>query len=207
MMVDEVQDLTPATINLLLSITKENLVFSGDTAQTIAKGVGFRFCDLETLFYEAELAKPKIFQLTMNFRTHNQILEMANSIVALLETLFPQTIDKMGKEISNLNGPKPKIIVSEDHVDLFKILFGFENQAKNTEVQFGCNQVIIVRTQEAKEKLHPLLSHALCLTVFEAKGLEFDDVVLYNFFTDSEVSADKWKNTQQYQAARLSRQI
>ena len=193
MMVDEVQDLTPATINLLLSITKENLVFSGDTAQTIAKGVGFRFCDLETLFYEAELAKPKIFQLTMNFRTHNQILEMANSIVALLETLFPQTIDKMGKEISNLNGPKPKIIVSEDHVDLFKILFGFENQAKNTEVQFGCNQVIIVRTQEAKEKLHPLLSHALCLTVFEAKGLEFDDVVLYNFFTDSEVSADKWK--------------
>jgi len=28
---------------------------------------------------------------------------------------------------------------------------------------------------------------ALVLTVYEAKGLEFDDVLLYNFFTDSEV--------------------
>lgn len=25
----------------------------------------------------------------------------------------------------------------------------------------------------------------LCLTVYEAKGLEFDDVILYNFFEDS----------------------
>lgn len=25
----------------------------------------------------------------------------------------------------------------------------------------------------------------LCLTVYEAKGLEFDDVILFNFFKDS----------------------
>lgn len=196
MMVDEVQDLTPATISLLITVTKEKLVFSGDTAQTIAKGVGFRFCDLETLFYESALAKPKIYQLTMNFRTHNQILEMANSIVALLETLFPQTIDKMGKEVSSIDGPIPKVISSSEHLHLFYLLFGLENAEKSfnpSETQFGCNQVIIVRNQEAKQKLHPLLSHALCLTVFEAKGLEFDDVILYNFFTDSEVSAEKWR--------------
>ena len=193
MMVDEVQDLTPGTIALLMAITKEKLVFSGDTAQTIAKGVGFRFCDLETLFYESELAKPNIYQLTMNFRTHNQILGLANSIVALLEALFPQTIDKMGKEVSDIDGPMPKIIVSPDHVHLFYLLFGFEKDPSKSEVQFGCNQVIIVRNQDAKKKLHPLLSHALCLTVFEAKGLEFDDVILYNFFTDSEVSAEKWR--------------
>lgn len=193
MMVDEVQDLAPATITLLIHVTKEKLMFSGDTAQTIAKGVGFRFCDLETLFYDSELAKPNIYQLTMNFRTHNQILTMANSIVALLETLFPQTIDKMDKETSMIDGPRPKVISSSDHVHLFYVLFGFEKNQQISHAQFGCNQVIIVRTQETKEKLHPLLSHALCLTVFEAKGLEFDDVILYNFFTDSEISNDKWK--------------
>jgi tetratricopeptide (TPR) repeat protein len=193
MMVDEVQDLTPATIALLVEITKEKLIFSGDTAQTIAKGVGFRFCDLESLFQQSELPKPTICQLTMNFRTHNQILAMANSIVSLLETLFPQTIDKMGREISQIDGPIPKIIVSQDYLHLFYILFGLEKDLSKSEIQFGCNQVIIVRNQEAKEKLHPLLSHALCLTVFEAKGLEFDDVILYNFFTDSEVSIDKWR--------------
>ena len=47
MLVDEVQDLTASTIKLLLKVTEWNVFFAGDTAQTIAKGVGFRFCDLK----------------------------------------------------------------------------------------------------------------------------------------------------------------
>lgn len=30
-----------------------------------------------------------------------------------------------------------------------------------------------------------MLKHALILTIYEAKGLDFDDVILYNFFNDS----------------------
>ena len=33
----------------------------------------------------------------------------------------------------------------------------------------------------------------LCLTVYESKGLEFDDVILYNFFTMGEIKKDQWK--------------
>lgn len=193
MMVDEVQDLTSATLALLLNVTQQKLFFSGDTAQTIAKGVGFRFCDLSNLFNESGLAAPKVCQLTMNFRTHNQILALANSVVSLLESLFPQTIDKMGKEKSPNNGPPPIFIDSGSTEHLFTILFGNVRPQDITDVQFGCNQVIIVRTQDAKSRLHQDLHNALCLTVFESKGLEFDDVILYNFFTDSEISKDKWK--------------
>jgi len=28
-----------------------------------------------------------------------------------------------------------------------------------------------------------MLQHALCLTIYEAKGLEFNDVILFNFFS------------------------
>ena len=35
---------------------------------------------------------------------------MANSVVSLLELCFPQTIDKLMKESSDLEGPKPIII-------------------------------------------------------------------------------------------------
>jgi len=59
------------------------------------------------------------------------------------------------------------------------------NALEKPPIEFGCNQVIIVRDQEAKEKLPAVLKHALCLTVYEAKGLEFDQVILYNFFSDS----------------------
>lgn len=67
---------------------------------------------------------------------------------------------------------------------------GDDDGQKKKEVQpleFGCNQVIIVRDQESKEKLPSVLQHALVLTVYEAKGLEFDDVILYNFFSDSKI--------------------
>jgi ATP-dependent exoDNAse (exonuclease V) beta subunit len=33
----------------------------------------------------------------------------------------------------------------------------------------------------------------LCLTVYESKGLEFKDVILYNFFDGSEASSSHWK--------------
>ena len=33
----------------------------------------------------------------------------------------------------------------------------------------------------------------LCLTVYESKGLEFDDVILFNFFAMGEVKAQSWK--------------
>lgn len=33
----------------------------------------------------------------------------------------------------------------------------------------------------------------LCLTVYEAKGLEFDDVILYNFFHMGDVGKSQWK--------------
>lgn len=49
-MVDEVQDLTKNIISLLMTMADKNIFFSGDTAQTIAKGVGFRFFDLKSIF-------------------------------------------------------------------------------------------------------------------------------------------------------------
>jgi superfamily I DNA/RNA helicase len=33
----------------------------------------------------------------------------------------------------------------------------------------------------------------LCLTVYEAKGLEFDDVFLFNFFSGDNIEAGHWK--------------
>ncbi len=49
-MIDEVQDLPHSMIYLLSKTALYGVFYSGDTAQTIAKGVGFRFCDLKSLF-------------------------------------------------------------------------------------------------------------------------------------------------------------
>ena len=54
--------------------------------------------------------------------------------------------------------------------------------------------MIIVKDQESKSKLPIELQNILCLTIYEAKGLEFDDVILYNFFHDSTVSTKDWES-------------
>jgi len=119
-------------------------------------------------------------------------------VVAAIELFFPHTIDKLVKESSNIEGLKPLILDTNQAESLFYILLGNDGSTQkggegggllqdSKVAEFGCDQVIIVRDQESKERLPKILQHALCLTVYEAKGLEFDDVVLYNFFTDSKV--------------------
>lgn len=51
---------------------------------------------------------------------------------------------------------------------------------------FGAEQVVLVRDDEAKRNLKSEMGDsALILTILESKGMEFDDVVLYNFFCGS----------------------
>lgn len=50
--------------------------------------------------------------MNKNFRSHARILDLANSVVSLLELIFPKTIDKLKKESSDNDGPKPILIES-----------------------------------------------------------------------------------------------
>ncbi|KAK3421350.1 hypothetical protein EUGRSUZ_G02002 [Eucalyptus grandis] len=110
--IDEVQDLTMGQISLFKYICRnvsEGFVFSGDTAQTIARGIDFRFEDIRSLFYKDG-----------NF------------------------------------------------------------------VGFGAEQVILVRDDHSRNEVSNLVrGQALVLTIVECKGLEFQDVLLYNFFGTS----------------------
>ena len=86
------------------------------------------------------------------------------------------------------SGPTPVLIESCEVNDLSLLLSS--NKREASAIEFGAHQVILVQSKEAKEKLPAILQGAIVLTIFEAKGLEFDDVLLYNFFTDSLVSCD-----------------
>jgi len=50
-----------------------------------------------------------------------------------------------------------------------------------------CGFWLVVVNEAARESIPEELRLGLVLTIYEAKGLEFDDVLLYNFFKDSQV--------------------
>ena len=200
---DEVQDATQAELSLYMLIANSNnLLFTGDTCQTIARGVGFRFSDLRSLFHykheiDSNVIVPPVNHLIRNYRSHSGITNMAGSIVELMKYFSPTSFDsELPRDQGILEGNKPLLLLSPSLQNLYYLLFG---ESSNDVIEFGADQVVIVMNQKSKEKLPELLrKEALCLTVFESKGLEFNDVLLYDFFTDSN-SSSGWRAIQLYQ--------
>ena len=197
--IDEVQDFTQAELTLLLHCCRwpNGLFLTGDTAQSIMRGVSFRFSDLRSVFYyiskhvdrsrgqKVKLRVPQLHTLTQNFRSHSGILQLAASVIDLLMYFFRSSLDKLPRDQGMFPGPKP-VLLSCDFNDLVLLLKG--NRREASAIEFGAKQAIIVQSEETKKYLSNKIK-AIVLTVFESKGLEFDDVLLYNFFSDSKVCA------------------
>ncbi|XP_075105039.1 uncharacterized protein LOC107773872, partial [Nicotiana tabacum] len=209
--IDEVQDLTMRQISLFKYICRnveEGFVFSGDTAQTIARGIDFRFEDIRNLFYNEfvmdskgdKAAKRKdkghlscVFQLLQNFRTHTGVLKLAQSVIDLLRHYFPQSVDVLKPETSLIDGAAPVLLKPGDDENAILTIFGNRGNNVGKIVGFGAEQVILVRDESAKKEIFGLIGQkALVLTIVECKGLEFQDVLLYNFFSSSPLG-NQWR--------------
>ena len=196
--IDEVQDFTQAELTLLLHCCRwpNSLFLTGDTAQSIMRGVSFRFSDLCSVFHyiskhmatskgqKVKVKVPRIHTLTQNFRSHSGILQLAASVIDLLMNFFGSSLDKLPSDQGMFPGPKPVLLLSCSYSDLSLLLTGNEREA--SAIEFGAKQAIIVQSENVKNKLRKELD-AIVLTVFESKGLEFDDVLLYDFFSESKV--------------------
>ncbi|KAL3635036.1 hypothetical protein CASFOL_022090 [Castilleja foliolosa] len=209
--IDEVQDLTMSQISLFKYICKnveEGFVFCGDTAQTIARGIDFRFEDIRSLFYNEFLMKSgncefrgrgekglmsDIFCLSQNFRTHTGVLRLAQSVIDVICYFFPQSIDVLPPETSLIYGESPVVLEPGSDENQIMTIFGHSGKAGGKWVGFGADQVILVRDDFVKKEVSNFIGHqALVLTIVECKGLEFQDVLLYNFFGSSPLG-NQWR--------------
>ncbi|MCL7047449.1 hypothetical protein MKW94_024532 [Papaver nudicaule] len=212
--IDEVQDLTMRQIGLFKYICRnfvEGFVFSGDTAQTIAGGVDFRFQDARSLFYNEFIMDSgsdgmgnaknmdqsrisDICHLNQNFRTHAGVLNLSQSVIELLYIFFPHHIDNLSPETSLIYGEAPIWLVSANDDNAIITIFGKsgENVGRTTS-GFGAEQVILVRDDSVRKEIAEHIGkQALVLTIAECKGLEFQDVLLYNFFGKSPLKS-QWR--------------
>ncbi|KAD2804463.1 hypothetical protein E3N88_37840 [Mikania micrantha] len=209
--IDEVQDLSMRQISLFKYICQnvyEGFVFAGDTAQTIARGIDFRFQDIRSLFYKEFLTSKtvgkqekglisKIFQLKQNFRTHAGVLDLAQSVIDILYRYFSHSIDILEPETSLIYGEAPIFLESDNEENAIVTIFG-RSGSDSGLVGFGAEQVILVRDDSAKTEICEYIGkQALVLTILECKGLEFQDVLLYNFFGTSPLE-DQWRVIYEY---------
>nr|GEV15151.1 UvrD-like helicase, ATP-binding domain, P-loop containing nucleoside triphosphate hydrolase [Tanacetum cinerariifolium] len=163
--IGEVQDLSMRQISLFkyhCQNVDEGIIFAGDTAQTIARVIDFKFQDIRSLFYKEFLST----------RTSGK-QEKGHSI------------DKLEPEISLISGEAPVLLESGSDENPIVTIFG-DTRTSGEVVGFGANQVILVRDDGAKTEICEYVGkNALVLTILECKGLEFQDVLLYKFFGTS----------------------
>jgi superfamily I DNA/RNA helicase len=151
--VDEVQDFILQQLELLLSVAsnKNAMLLTGDTCQTISRGVSFRFSDLRQLFFAetqregSEVNMPELLQLNVNYRTHQNVLDLANLVVGMITKCFPLSIDALEAERAHFSGPKPVLFGTSDPADLLDCL-----RAVAGELELGAEQLVIVRDAKAK---------------------------------------------------------
>ena len=213
--VDKIQDLRCIDIFLLLTLGNDprSFHFGGDTAQGISQDSTFRFQDVKAIFHNQfgpqsagiryeDFAKPFLFTLSCNYRSHQDILSLASSVMDLLFSHFPDTVDKLDPEVGTLIGPTPDLFLGCDSSILRNC--GSEDSPSPHEVLFGAEQVILARDEEQKAKLVQSVGEsALVLTILQAKGMEFEDVILFNFFNSAPDTVG-WRSIQRSTMASSS---
>ncbi|KAL4858033.1 TPR and ankyrin repeat-containing protein 1 [Chlorella vulgaris] len=212
---DEVQDFTQAELLLSLRVVADpnGLFLCGDTCQTIARGIGFRFTDL---FFqeqrEAQLAKqaakrweeaavqmPDIVPLEINYRTHSGVLDVAAAIVQLLRRFFAEQIDDLKPEQAFLEAPHLPLLLPAATPGSVAMLLSGGDTNETWKTEFGANQVVLRRTLASSVPPFLRKIDAVIMTVPQAKGLEFNDVFILNFFADSPCK-EEWRVLLQYLA-------
>ncbi|KAH9971205.1 hypothetical protein BGW80DRAFT_1322645 [Lactifluus volemus] len=199
--VDEVQDNMLIDSKLLRAICRnpDGQFWAGDTAQTISVGSSFRFDDLKAFLHRNEerlkqqvthmaAHQPKSFQLVTNFRSHGGIVRCAHSVIRLITKFWPYAIDILPEEKGIVDGIKPVFFSGwdQDKIRYESFLFGKAGH----HVEFGAHQCILVRNDAAMEKLREQVGD---VGLIMYQGLEFNDVLLYDFFDDSTVDVAQWR--------------
>ncbi|KDR68695.1 hypothetical protein GALMADRAFT_146049 [Galerina marginata CBS 339.88] len=210
--VDEAQDnlLVDALVLRMLCRNPDGLFWAGDTAQTISAGSSFRFDDLKGLMFKFEVQRnlhlagfvsirhkpkqPKMFHLAVNYRSHAGIVNCAHSVIELIQEYWPNTIDILAPERGIANGAVP-IFYQDIYPEFIRGRHFLSRDTNSRErIELGADQCIIVRNDAAKERLEDEMGKiGLILTIYDSKGLEFNDVFLYNFFHDSTVDVSQWR--------------
>ncbi len=182
---DEVQDLTDTQLDFLFNFVKnpKNIFLAGDTRQTINPS-GFRWEEVRKHCYERGLEVPELKTLSLNFRSSGSIIELSNTLLELKEKFTGRKADEPREDWKYKGRPVTVVtgIANEEMLEILKAA--------------GADRTILVRTDAEKESLQNILGTELIFTIKEAKGLEFDTVVLWKFCDDpSSEFEDVWKAT------------
>lgn len=180
--VDEVQDLTNIQLYLIIKSLREtqNFILCGDSNQIVHPNF-FSWSKVKSLFYrqdDLQTSNELIRILNTNYRNSPQVTDIANKILKIKNQRFG-SIDKESHYLVESNGHNQgEVLFLQDTASVRKEL----DSKTRTSTLFA----IIVMTADQKPAAQQYFSTPLVFTIQEAKGLEYENIILYNFLSQEE---------------------
>jgi len=181
--VDEVQDLTTIQLQLILKSLSEprQFILCGDSNQIVHPNF-FSWPKLKSFFYKQDTtnAPPAelIRILNHNYRNSVEVTEVANRLLKLKNARFG-SIDRESNYLVHSNADKSgAVVLLTDAAPVIREL----NQKTYQSTRYAV--VVMHPDQKAAAKAH--FQTPLIFSIQEAKGLEYDNIILYNFTSGDE---------------------
>ncbi|SHE22464.1 ankyrin repeat domain-containing protein [methanotrophic endosymbiont of Bathymodiolus puteoserpentis (Logatchev)] len=180
--VDEVQDLTNIQLYLIIKSLHQahDFILCGDSNQIVHPNF-FSWSKVKSLFYKREdlgSAENLIRILNTNYRNSPQVTEIANKILKIKNNRFG-SIDKESHYLVESNGhTQGEVVFLQDNNHI--------KQELDKKTKASTHFAVIVMTPEQKPMAQQHFSTPLVFTIQEAKGLEYDNIILYNFLSQEE---------------------
>ena len=175
--VDEVQDLTNIQLFLILkSLNNLNdFLLCGDSNQIVHPNF-FSWSKVKSLFYKQEQLQQGadlIRILQTNYRNSPHVTEIANRVLRLKNSRFG-SIDKESNYLVKSNGHvNGDVVYLQDNDNIRKEL----DAKTRTSTRFAVIVMHIAQKNQAQRHFNT----PLVFSIQEAKGLEYENIILYNF--------------------------
>ncbi len=172
--IDEVQDLTNVQLMLILRSLhiQGNFVLCGDSNQIVHPNF-FSWAQVKTLFYHLDLQSSIITRvLNVNYRNTPEVTTIANQLLLIKNTRFG-SIDKESTYLvipnSEVNG---EVEFLENNPK--------SNTEMNTKTNLSTKFAVLVLRNEDKAAARKFYTTPLLFSIQEAKGLEYENIILFN---------------------------
>ena len=177
--VDEVQDITNVQLFLILKslITPSNFILCGDSNQIVHPNF-FSWANVKKMFYEQDLKGKLTRILHTNYRNTPEVTRIANQLLLVKNARFG-SIDRESTFL--VNSISTNEGVAEFYEDNKRVKKDF-NQRTGKSARFA----VLVMRNEDKAEARKYFNTPLLFSVQEAKGLEYDNIILYNFISQNQ---------------------
>ncbi|MDP2100732.1 MAG: ankyrin repeat domain-containing protein [Methylobacter sp.] len=180
--VDEVQDLTNIQLYLIIKSLRQaqDFILCGDSNQIVHPNF-FSWSKVKSLFYRQEdiqTSDELIRILNTNYRNSPQVTEIANKILKIKNQRFG-SIDKESHYLVESNGhTQGEVLFLQDTAAI--------RQELDSKTKASTLFAVIVMTVDQKPAAQQYFNTPLVFTIQEAKGLEYENIILYNFLSQEE---------------------